>query len=66
MSAEVVSILALAAIFAVAIGVSVTMGLAFAGAFLVGTLAADMTADDIFGVFPGHRLRGPRRPAPAS
>ena len=26
--------------------------LAFAAAFLVGTLAADMT-DDIFGVFPG-------------
>jgi di/tricarboxylate transporter len=54
MSAEVVSILALAAIFAIAIGVSVNMGLlAFAGAFLIGTLAADMTADDIFGVFPG-------------
>ena len=54
MSAEVVSILALAAIFAIAIGLSVNMGLlAFAGAFLVGTLAADMTADDIFGVFPG-------------
>jgi di/tricarboxylate transporter len=26
--------------------------LAFAAAFLVGTLATDMTADDIFGVFP--------------
>jgi di/tricarboxylate transporter len=54
MSADVVSILALAAIFAVAIGMSMNMGLlAFAAAFLVGTLAADMTADDIFGVFPG-------------
>jgi di/tricarboxylate transporter len=54
MSAEVVSILALAAVFAIAIGVSVNMGLlAFAAAFLVGTIAADMTADDIFGVFPG-------------
>jgi di/tricarboxylate transporter len=54
MSAEVVSLLALAAVFAVAIGMSVNMGLlAFAAAFLVGTLAADMTADDIFGVFPG-------------
>jgi di/tricarboxylate transporter len=54
MSAEVVSILALAAVFAIAIGVSVNMGLlAFASAFLIGTLAADMTADDIFGVFPG-------------
>jgi hypothetical protein len=53
-SAEVVSILAPAAISAVAIGLSVNMGLlAFAAAFLVGTLAADMTADDIFGVFPG-------------
>jgi di/tricarboxylate transporter len=54
MSADVVSILALAAIFAVAIGMSLNMGLlAFAAAFLVGTVAADMTADDIFGVFPG-------------
>jgi di/tricarboxylate transporter len=54
MSAEVVSLLALAAVFAVAIGMSVNMGLlAFAAAFLVGTIAADMTADDIFGVFPG-------------
>jgi di/tricarboxylate transporter len=54
MSAEVVSILVLAAIFAVAIGMSVNMGLlAFAAAFLVGTLSADMTADDIFAVFPG-------------
>jgi di/tricarboxylate transporter len=54
MSAEVVSLLALAAVFAIAIGMSVNMGLlAFAAAFLVGTLAADMTADDIFGVFPG-------------
>jgi di/tricarboxylate transporter len=54
MSADVISILALAAIFSVAIAMSVNMGLlAFAAAFLVGTLAADMTADDIFGVFPG-------------
>jgi di/tricarboxylate transporter len=54
MSAEVVSLLALAAVFAVAIGMSVNMGLlAFAAAFLIGTIAADMTADDIFGVFPG-------------
>jgi di/tricarboxylate transporter len=54
MSADVISILALAAVFAVAIAMSVNMGLlAFAAAFLVGTLAADMTADDIFGVFPG-------------
>jgi di/tricarboxylate transporter len=54
MSAEVVSLLALAVVFAVAIGLSVNMGLlAFAAAFLIGTLAADMTADDIFGVFPG-------------
>lgn len=54
MSAEVVSILVLAAIFAVAIGMSVNMGLlAFAAAFLVGTLVADLNADEIFAVFPG-------------
>ena len=54
MSAEVVSILVLAAIFAVAIVMSVNMGLlAFAAAFLVGTLVADLNADEIFAVFPG-------------
>ena len=54
MSAEVVSILVLAAIFAIAIGLSVNMGLlAFAAAFLVGTLVADLNADEIFAVFPG-------------
>jgi Dicarboxylate carrier protein MatC N-terminus len=38
-SADVISILALAAVFAVAIAMSVNMGLlAFAAAFLVGTL----------------------------
>ena len=42
MSSEVLSILVLAAIFAVAIAMSVNMGLlAFAAAFLVGTLVAD-------------------------
>ncbi|HEY7453422.1 MAG TPA: SLC13 family permease [Thermoleophilaceae bacterium] len=54
MSNEIISILVLAAVFAIAIGISVNMGLlAFAAAFLVGTLAAGMNADDIFGVFPG-------------
>lgn len=54
MSAEVVSILVLAAIFAIAIGLSVNMGLlAFAAAFIVGTLVADLNADEIFAVFPG-------------
>jgi di/tricarboxylate transporter len=53
-SAEVISILVLAAIFAVAIGMSVNMGLlAFAAAFLVGTLVADLNADEIFALFPG-------------
>jgi di/tricarboxylate transporter len=53
-SNEIISILVLAAVFAIAIGVSVNMGLlAFAAAFLVGTLAAGMNADEIFGVFPG-------------
>ena len=54
MSDEVLSILVLAAIFAVAIAMSVNMGLlAFAAAFLVGTLVADLNADEIFAVFPG-------------
>jgi di/tricarboxylate transporter len=53
-SNEVISILVLAVVFAIAIGLSVNMGLlAFTGAFLVGTLAAGMNADEIFGVFPG-------------
>lgn len=54
MSAELISILALVAIFVLATTLSVNMGaLAFAGAFLVGTLAGGLDADGIFAGFPG-------------
>jgi di/tricarboxylate transporter len=53
-SAELISILALVAIFVLATTLSVNMGaLAFAGAFLVGTLAGGLDADGIFAGFPG-------------
>jgi Na+/H+ antiporter NhaD/arsenite permease-like protein len=53
-SAQLISILALVAIFVLATTLSVNMGaLAFAGAFLVGTLAAGMDEDGIFAGFPG-------------
>ncbi|HWM02320.1 MAG TPA: SLC13 family permease [Actinophytocola sp.] len=54
MSAELISILALVLIFVLATTLSVNMGaLAFAGAFLVGTLAGGLDADGIFAGFPG-------------
>ena len=54
MSPELISILALVACFAVATTVSVNMGvLAFAAAFLVGTLAGGLSDDEIFAGFPG-------------
>ncbi|MBB4907758.1 SLC13 family permease [Actinophytocola algeriensis] len=54
MSAELISIIALVAIFVLATTLSVNMGaLAFAGAFLVGTLAGGLDADGIFAGFPG-------------
>ncbi len=54
MSAELISILALVVIFVIATTLSVNMGaLAFAGAFLVGTLAGGLDADGIFAGFPG-------------
>jgi di/tricarboxylate transporter len=53
-SAELISILALVVIFVLATTLSVNMGaLAFAGAFLVGTLAGGLDADGIFAGFPG-------------
>jgi di/tricarboxylate transporter len=53
-SAELISILALVVIFVIATTLSVNMGaLAFAGAFLVGTLAGGLDADGIFAGFPG-------------
>jgi di/tricarboxylate transporter len=54
MSPELISILALAVMFVIATIVPVNMGiLAFVGAFLVGTLVADLPTDDIIGGFPG-------------
>jgi di/tricarboxylate transporter len=54
-SAELISILALAAMFVVATLLPINMGLlAFATAFLVGTLAGDLTTDEILGEFPGQ------------
>jgi hypothetical protein len=44
-------------IFVLATTLSVNMGaLAFAGAFLVGTLAGGLDADGIFAGFPGERF----------
>ena len=55
MSAELISILALVAIFAIATVLPINMGaLAFVAAFLVGTLAVGMTTDDIIAGFPGE------------
>ena len=55
MSAEVISIVALAAMFVVATVLPINMGLlAFAAAFLVGTLAGDLTTEEILGGFPGQ------------
>ncbi|MGP3957958.1 SLC13 family permease [Nonomuraea sp. 3N208] len=54
MSAELLSILALIVMFVVATLFPVNLGaLALVGAFLVGTLAAGMSTDDILGAFPG-------------
>ena len=50
MSAELISILALAAMFVVATLLPINMGvLAFSAAFLVGTLAGGLTTDEILG-----------------
>jgi di/tricarboxylate transporter len=55
MSAEVISIAALAAMFVVATVLPINMGLlAFAAAFLVGTWAGDLTTEQILGGFPGQ------------
>jgi di/tricarboxylate transporter len=54
-SPEIVSILALVVIFAIATFLPINMGaLAFVAAFLVGTLAVGMTTDDILGGFPAE------------
>ncbi|WP_420031683.1 SLC13 family permease [Streptomyces sp. cg28] len=54
MSPELLSVLVLAVIFVIATTRSVNMGaLAFAAAFTVGGLAADLDADAVFAGFPG-------------
>ncbi|KOV68645.1 DeoR faimly transcriptional regulator [Streptomyces sp. AS58] len=54
MSPELISILVLAVVFVIATTRSINMGaLAFAAAFGVGTLVADLDADGIFAGFPG-------------
>ncbi|MFQ1003583.1 SLC13 family permease [Modestobacter sp. SSW1-42] len=55
MSAELISILALVALFAIATVLPINMGaLAFVAAFLVGTLAVGMSTDDIVAGFPAE------------
>ncbi len=55
MSIELISILVLVVIFVIATTLPINMGaLAFAAAFLVGVFAAGLSADDIFGGFPGN------------
>src|ERR671912_2564792 len=54
MSAQLISIYGLCAMFVVATLLPVNMGvLAFVGAFLVGTLVAGMPTKDIIAGFPG-------------
>ncbi|MFC9745371.1 SLC13 family permease [Streptomyces niveus] len=54
MSAELISILVLVVVFVIATTRSINMGaLAFAAAFGVGELVADLDADGIFAGFPG-------------
>lgn len=54
MSAELISILVLVVVFVIATTRSINMGaLAFAAAFGVGTLVADLDAEGIFAGFPG-------------
>lgn len=55
MSPEIVTILALVAIFAIATFLPINMGaLAFVAAFLVGTLSVGLTTDDILAGFPAE------------
>ncbi len=55
MSPEIVTILALVVIFAIATFLPINMGaLAFVAAFLVGTLSVGLTTDDILSGFPSE------------
>jgi di/tricarboxylate transporter len=54
MSPELISILALVAMFAVATALPINMGvLAFVGAGIIGTTVAGLGTDEIIGTFPG-------------
>jgi di/tricarboxylate transporter len=54
MSPELISIVVLVAMFVIATIRPINLGaLALVGAFVVGTLVADMSEDDIVGAFPG-------------
>jgi di/tricarboxylate transporter len=54
MSPELISIVALVAMFVIATIRPINLGaLALVGAFVVGTVVADMSEDDIVGAFPG-------------
>ena len=55
MSPEIVSIIALVVIFAIATVLPINMGaLAFVAAFVVGTLSVGLTTDEILGGFPAE------------
>ena len=55
MSPEIVTIIALVVIFAIATFLPINMGaLAFVAAFVVGTLSVDLTTDEILGGFPAE------------
>ena len=55
MSPEIVTILALVVIFAIATFLPINMGaLAFVAAFVVGTLSVGLTTDEILGGFPAE------------
>ena len=55
MSPEIVTIIALVVIFAIATFLPINMGaLAFVAAFLVGTLSVDLTTDEILAGFPSE------------
>ena len=55
MSPEIITIIALVALFAIATFLPINMGaLAFVAAFLVGTLSVGMDAEEILGGFPAE------------
>ncbi|CAN5235301.1 hypothetical protein BH24ACT12_BH24ACT12_16390 [soil metagenome] len=59
MSVELIAILALVAIFAVATVVPINMGaLGFVAAFVIGTIALDLTVDELVGGVEGTDATG--------